>query len=262
MSSTLVKDTPAQEADSKSQVAPIPLIDSPLSKGIAIVRPVLLLGLLALRFDAVVAEPASSLQLALPAVALIQTAYVTTCLPPAGSQAAKVVRRPRPGEKKRADANGPNTLSCVYFINTAVRLKQTAILALLLTAISTPAVHALFVLFGAPFLGQVSHTLFCSAHFSLLALFPVFYSRGVSGEALTAIAGASAPLDETFGGLVGAVVGAWLGAVPIPLDWDREWQKWPVTVLVGMYAGSLLSSSVSGTFLYGKHLSQFDGENE
>ncbi|OAA42263.1 phosphoethanolamine transferase PIGF [Metarhizium rileyi] len=249
MSSTLVKDTPAQEADSKSQVAPIPLIDSPLSKGIAIVRPVLLLGLLALRFDAVVAEPASSLQLALPAVALIQTAYVTTCLPPAGSQAAKVVRRPRPGEKKRADANGPNTLS-------------TAILALLLTAISTPAVHALFVLFGAPFLGQVSHTLFCSAHFSLLAFFPVFYSRGVSGEALTAIAGASAPLDETFGGLVGAVVGAWLGAVPIPLDWDREWQKWPVTVLVGMYAGSLLSSSVSGTFLYGKHLSQFDGENE
>jgi phosphatidylinositol glycan class F len=27
------------------------------------------------------------------------------------------------------------------------------------------------------------------------------------------------PGDEVFGGLVGTCVGAWLGAVPIPLDW-------------------------------------------
>lgn len=131
---------------------------------------------------------------------------------------------------------------------------QTAILALLLTAISTPAVYILFVLFGAPFLDHVAHTLLCSAHFSLLALFPIFYSRGINGDALVAVAGASAPLDETFGGLVGAVVGAWLGAVPIPLDWDREWQKWPVTILVGMYAGSLLCSWASGALFYGKQL--------
>jgi len=36
---------------------------------------------------------------------------------------------------------------------------------------------------------------------------------------------------------LGACVGAWLGAIPIPLDWDRNWQRWPVTVVVGMYAG-------------------------
>lgn len=126
---------------------------------------------------------------------------------------------------------------------------------MLLTAISTPAVYILFVLFGAPFLQHIPHTLLCAAHFSLLGLFPVFYSRGIDAEALIAVAGASAPFDEVFGGLVGAAVGAWLGAVPIPLDWDREWQKWPVTILVGLYAGSLLCSSVSGTLLYGKRFS-------
>lgn len=122
--------------------------------------------------------------------------------------------------------------------------------------------YILFVLFGAPFLDHVEHTLLCSAHFSLLALFPIFYSRGVKAETLVAVAGASAPLDETFGGLVGAAAGAWLGAVPIPLDWDREWQKWPVTIVVGMFAGSLLCSSVSGTLLFGKRLSSNEEKNE
>jgi hypothetical protein len=27
------------------------------------------------------------------------------------------------------------------------------------------------------------------------------------------------PIDEVYGGLLGTVLGAWLGAVPIPLDW-------------------------------------------
>lgn len=68
------------------------------------------------------------------------------------------------------------------------------------------------------------------------------------------MAGASAPLDETFGALLGAVLGAWLGAVPIPLDWDREWQSWPVTVVVGLYAGSCLGSKIAGALFYGKRL--------
>lgn len=122
--------------------------------------------------------------------------------------------------------------------------------------------YILFILFGAPFLDHASHTLLCAAHFSLIALFPIFYSRGVDGQALITVAGASAPLDETFGGLVGAVVGAWLGAVPIPLDWDREWQKWPVTILVGMYAGSLLCSWASGALFYGKRFGSAEDKDE
>jgi phosphatidylinositol glycan class F len=59
-------------------------------------------------------------------------------------------------------------------------------------------------------------------------------------------------LKWTYWGAVGTLLGAWLGAVPIPLDWDREWQvlhplfqaypkKWPITIVVGAYFGHALS---------------------
>jgi phosphatidylinositol glycan class F len=47
-------------------------------------------------------------------------------------------------------------------------------------------------------------------------------------------------------------LGAWIGAVPIPLDWDREWQKWPVTILTGAYVGWAVGKGVGGTLLRGK----------
>lgn len=37
--------------------------------------------------------------------------------------------------------------------------------------------------------------------------------------------------------VIGAVVGAWMGAVPLALDWDRPWQAWPLSVLVGSTMG-------------------------
>ncbi|KAK7079573.1 hypothetical protein SK128_014755 [Halocaridina rubra] len=41
-------------------------------------------------------------------------------------------------------------------------------------------------------------------------------------------------------------VGAWLGALPIPLDWDRPWQAWPLTCCIGAIFGEL---ATSGYFL-------------
>jgi GPI ethanolamine phosphate transferase 2/3 subunit F len=122
----------------------------------------------------------------------------------------------------------------------------------------------MFILFGAPCLDNVLNTFLCSAHFALLGLFPVFYTRALDSDALVALAGASAPLDETFGGLAGALLGAWLGAVPIPLDWDREWQKWPVTIVIGMYMGSCLFAKLFGAvpFLYGKRLGVSEEKEE
>lgn len=88
------------------------------------------------------------------------------------------------------------------------------------------------------------------------------------------ISGACLPFDEVWGGLVGAVVGAWLGAVgchpgrlpgriltgekvPIPLDWDREWQKWPVTIVTGAYLGWFIFRFVGEHLLRGKRI-EFD----
>ena len=59
------------------------------------------------------------------------------------------------------------------------------------------------------------------------------------------------PIDETFGAALGAILGAWFGAVPIPLDWDREWQKWPVTIVTGAYIGWAIGKTVGGLLLKG-----------
>ena len=53
---------------------------------------------------------------------------------------------------------------------------------------------------------------------------------------------------------MGAIFGAWVGAVPIPLDWDREWQKWPVTVVTGVYLGWAAGLLLGGTFFRGKRV--------
>ncbi|KAK4773502.1 hypothetical protein SAY87_028521 [Trapa incisa] len=38
----------------------------------------------------------------------------------------------------------------------------------------------------------------------------------------------------------GAIVGAWFGAWPMPLDWERPWQDWPICVSYGAVLGYLL----------------------
>lgn len=43
----------------------------------------------------------------------------------------------------------------------------------------------------------------------------------------------------------GAVIGAWLGAWPMPLDWERPWQEWPICVTYGAIAGHLIGMVVS-----------------
>jgi phosphatidylinositol glycan class F len=48
-------------------------------------------------------------------------------------------------------------------------------------------------------------------------------------------------LEKTLANLAyGAMVGAWLGALVIPLDWDRWWQEWPVSCMMGATCGSVV----------------------
>ncbi|KAG6543480.1 hypothetical protein Mapa_015150 [Marchantia paleacea] len=38
-----------------------------------------------------------------------------------------------------------------------------------------------------------------------------------------------------------AAIGSWVGAWPMPLDWERPWQEWPVCCTYGAVGGYLLS---------------------
>lgn len=64
----------------------------------------------------------------------------------------------------------------------------------------------------------------------------------------------SSPIDELTGAAMGVLLGAWVGAVPIPLDWDRDWQRWPVTVLAGAYIGWAVGKTFGGTLGKGRRI--------
>ncbi|KAL2266254.1 hypothetical protein VTJ83DRAFT_5606 [Remersonia thermophila] len=229
--------------------------------------PALQAALFLARFRALVADPVAEMSMTLPVTAALQVTYALACLPVAGSSGGKggdeAAAAGAGAGKKTATATatatamparlGSGKRKAAAAADGGMRKgATTAVLSLLLSALVTPFLYITMILFGAPFLTHGSHTLLCAAHMAVLALFPLFFVRGVDGRAWAALGGFAAPLDDTFGGLVGAVVGAWLGAVPIPLDWDRDWQRWPVTILAGLYAGYLLGRVVGGTVAWGK----------
>ena len=72
---------------------------------------------------------------------------------------------------------------------------------------------------------------------SLLGVLPLFYVHGVNARMWREISGACLPFDEVWGGLVGAVVGAWLGAV-----------RWNIFLL---RTGSMKANRRAGTYTIG-----------
>ncbi|KAK3299136.1 GPI biosynthesis protein family Pig-F-domain-containing protein, partial [Chaetomium fimeti] len=264
MSTTLAKGAAAQ---AQAQVAfsktapvspattlrPVQIRPTPLAQATRHALPALLAVLFIARFRPLVTDPVSAMATALPFVAALQVAYAVLCLPAPGSTqtgsggggGARKAPKLRPGEsiKRRAgaDAGAPNAVA-------------TSLLSLVLSLLVSPFLYAAMILFGAPFLTHSAHTFLCAAHLAVLTLLPLFFVHGVDGSAWAVVGSFSAPLDETFGGLLGGMVGAWLGAVPIPLDWDREWQRWPVTILCGLYGGVRTRTSCGRDIGLGKEL--------
>lgn len=109
-------------------------------------------------------------------------------------------------------------------------------------------------------------TLLLSFHISLLACLPIFFTHGISPSAWWDVLAAWLPFDEAgvWGGFVGTFVGAWIGAIPMALDWDREWQKWPVTVLTAAYGGWCVGRILTADLRLGLgkriNLSERDGQ--
>lgn len=246
----------AQRPPQKASL-PIELLPTDLARIFTHIHPALLLSAYYVRFPALVADPTATLLNSLAPLAVIQIIYAVICLPPTGTS-------PRPAKKSKAsgrktnDAFSAKALVCfppskpTDLMLTA--LTQTAFFALLLSFISVPVLATIQVLFGAPVTTHIPHTLLGSAHIALLAVFPLVYAHGSNGTKWREVLSAYSPIDEVFGGAVGCLLGAWLGAVPIPLDWDREWQKWPVTIVTGAYAGYAVGKLVGGKLLKGNRI--------
>ncbi|OAG03349.1 glycosylphosphatidylinositol anchor biosynthesis protein 11 [Paraphaeosphaeria sporulosa] len=208
------------------------------------IHPILVLSLYALQFPSIVADPVPALATALVPLGILQIAYVAICLPPTGGTATPVVDKKKPGSGagEKGKKGGMRGTIIPGFLSLIV-----------VSIVIAPLLAAILVLFGAPLTTHHAHTLLAAAHISFLATLPLVYVHGVDGAAWRDIIALLRPVDEVYGGMIGGVVGAWLGAVPIPLDWDREWQKWPVTIVSGAYVGWAVGKMVGG-FLKGRKI--------
>ncbi|KAJ8098446.1 GPI biosynthesis protein family Pig-F-domain-containing protein [Lipomyces tetrasporus] len=162
-------------------------------------------------------DPIKVLSYSLPAIALLQSLNILLTSP----SPAPVAKSTAGKKKKQANS----TVS-------------TTILGLVLTALLTPAIHIIYILFGAPVTVSILATFLLSAHTAILALFPLLCTVPLDGATWIDIVALQAPVTPAYTAALGTIAGAWLGAVPIPLDWDREWQTWPVTVVFGVYVGN------------------------
>lgn len=112
---------------------------------------------------------------------------------------------------------------------------------LLLSATWIAALY-ITVCFGAPLLALWQETASFCVLVVLLTAYPCLLVLGPSLSSLSTLYTSgdtdSCPLGATlYLNSVCSLAGAWLGAVPLPLDWDRPWQAWPITCCLGAVAG-------------------------
>lgn len=123
--STLVSHASVSEAklkDGDTQTQPIRTVASLQAQIFRHVHPVLLISFCLISFDALVADPVSTMLNSLPVVVAIQAAYAIVCLPAVGSQVAKPAKKLRPGEKRKPGLEahtGPN-IAVVGFIGLII----------------------------------------------------------------------------------------------------------------------------------------------
>lgn len=86
-------------------------------------------------------------------------------------------------------------------------------------ALATPVLTILLVLFGAPLTTHNSETVLCAVHLAVLSATALAYTHGLDRVVWNEVWGISRPADAVWGSALGTGLGAWFGAIPIPLDW-------------------------------------------
>ncbi|KAG1740548.1 GPI biosynthesis protein family Pig-F-domain-containing protein [Suillus paluster] len=117
--------------------------------------------------------------------------------------------------------------------------------------------HVIIILFGAPSASHLPHTFLLAIVLALLSAFVPAYALGfptfssdtsslVTRLTWTRLFAELSPRNPIERALVypavGTLLGSWLGAFSIALDWDRPWQAWPLTPLFGGIAGYIVGS--------------------
>ncbi|QIW95906.1 hypothetical protein AMS68_001424 [Peltaster fructicola] len=229
----------ASSSTTQSTRKPIDVLPDQLSLFAANVHPIVLISLLLFNFRSLVREPSSTLLGLAPTIAALQLAYCVLCLPMSGQAPPPVSKS---AQKKKA---------AKYTQDLGLKIVPAFLSLFLTITLSAPLLFVTVIMFGGPLVSNTIETLLLALHFALLTSPQLFFAHGLDKHTWLRIASLQLPIDEAYGMSLGACLGAWIGAIPIPLDWDRDWQRWPVTIVAGVYIGAIAGKLIGGYVLKG-----------
>lgn len=119
---------------------------------------------------------------------------------------------------------------CTVYGNKIIKINYTLLLvALVYALIGSLPVLFYVILSGAPITTMLFETWTLSLHYCFLA-YPLIYS----------VCNCDFKVGLWNKYFVIIAAGGWLSCIVIPLDWDRDWQQWPIPIVVGIYLGAIL----------------------
>ncbi|XP_031845110.1 phosphatidylinositol glycan anchor biosynthesis class F [Nomia melanderi] len=109
--------------------------------------------------------------------------------------------------------------------------------------------YIIIILFGAPVFMHHEETTMLTVTLTTLTFVPASLHLGVDG-ALEIITGTQSQKGNIFADAVktniqATLLGTWLGAIVIPLDWDRPWQAWPIPCVIGALLGYMIAHFIT-----------------
>lgn len=121
---------------------------------------------------------------------------------------------------------------------------------LLLQFLCTMLYCFICIILGAPVLQSYEQTFVLSLLLTLLSVSPTVFLLGGGGALQVCFCEKPDFLtktEETALNLfkynaLGGILGAWAGSIVSPLDWDRDWQTYPIPNVVGALMGSALGN--------------------
>lgn len=139
-------------------------------------------------------------------------------------------------------------------MNANVKMNN-AISGAIVTVLSIVLFHVIAVLYGAPLTESFSETFHLATLLAATTVMPCLTIIGADAAALVRVFAHNKPelgLECcVWITTSSSIVGAWFGAFPIPLDWDRPWQAWPVSCIIGTLLGYGMGLLIaSGYILY------------
>ncbi|XP_002757841.2 GPI ethanolamine phosphate transferase, stabilizing subunit isoform X3 [Callithrix jacchus] len=114
--------------------------------------------------------------------------------------------------------------------------------------------HVIFVLYGAPLIELALETFLFAVILSTFTTVPCLCLLGPNLKAWLRVFSRNGVTSIWENSLqittISSFVGAWLGALPIPLDWERPWQVWPISCTLGATFGYVAGLVISPLWIY------------